>query len=501
MKPRLLSMPFEVLCAIVLLLDPISLIAASQTSRALRTFIDPTRHDFIQRLLALELLPESGGIVPLLRARDSAITPPMGSPEWRRNKYACSLCLKLRSHMWFDNHSILRLRLRKPQPGSPEATKLTTWESPEMRDPATRWKRAQRRAAEERERLAPERAAYHRYCTGADFPTSTLVKYNPLRINWDFDFGPADMHAEDAEKALCGTERHKRACNHCRYLRGDWSHPGLALGRPGAPIVKSRHVPFPHVFERHFPGFLDFLYERNPDPVLSPPKAYPRLFKHFNYNSNHRHDMWTQYTAYCGSCSQWQELAGFGYYASYMNEIPMVPLDRPKHQPPIPWPTCCNQCSQKEDRSAFTQRASGTAIQVANVALCAVTERLTYGWDGLLRHFEVHPLKPFRRTGESILSGLPSNPGTHQTPFRTLMFDESILPDLRIRLEKVRSFFRDGVPDRVRYEYVSNYFKLWIEDYELNEAVYLQMKKAVAMIKEQPGIVELYLSEREPYRL
>ncbi|KAK1835315.1 hypothetical protein QBC39DRAFT_430916 [Podospora conica] len=139
MKLRLLSMPFEVLCAIVLLLDPISLIAASQTSRALRTFINPTRHDFIQRLLALKLLPESGGIVPLLR----------------------------------------------------------------------------RRAAEERERLTLERAAYYRYCTRADFPTSTLVKYNPLRINWDFDFGPADIYAEDAEKALYGTERYKRAYNYC----------------------------------------------------------------------------------------------------------------------------------------------------------------------------------------------------------------------------------------------------------------------------------------------
>ncbi|KAK0754788.1 hypothetical protein B0T18DRAFT_399954 [Schizothecium vesticola] len=53
MKPPLLSMPVEVLCAIVVLLNPISLIAASQTSRALRTFIDPTRHNFIQRLLAL----------------------------------------------------------------------------------------------------------------------------------------------------------------------------------------------------------------------------------------------------------------------------------------------------------------------------------------------------------------------------------------------------------------------------------------------------------------
>jgi hypothetical protein len=499
MKSPLFSMPVEVLCAIVVLLDPISLIAASQTSRALRTFIEPTRHDFIQRLLALELLPESGGIVPLLRARDSAITPPMGSPEWRRNKYACSLCLKLRSHTWFDNHSILRLRLRKPPPGSPEATKLTTWEPFDVRDPATRWKRAQRRAAEEKERLVSERATYHRYCTGADFPTSTLVKYNPFRINWNFDFGPADKHAEDVEKALCGTERDKRACNHCRHQRGDWSHPGLALGRPDAPIVKSRQVPFPHLFERHFPGFLDFLYKLNPDPALSPPKTHARHFK--NYNLNHRHDMWTQYTAYCGSCLQWQEVAGFGYYTYYMKEVPMVPLDRPKHQPPIPWPTSCNQCSQKEDPSAFTQRASGAAIQVANAALDAVTDRLTCGWNCLFRDFGNYSLGRFHRAGKRIMSGLPSNPPTLETPAPTLILDESIIPDLRIRLEQLRSFFRDEVPDRIRDEYVSNFFKVWLEDYELNEAVYLQMKKATAMIKEQPGIVELYFSEREPYRL
>ncbi|KAK0752607.1 hypothetical protein B0T18DRAFT_405207 [Schizothecium vesticola] len=74
-KPPLLSIPVKVLCAIFVLLDSISIIATSQTSRALRTIIDPTRHDFVQRLLVLELLPEYGGIVPRFRSRDSSIAP------------------------------------------------------------------------------------------------------------------------------------------------------------------------------------------------------------------------------------------------------------------------------------------------------------------------------------------------------------------------------------------------------------------------------------------
>jgi len=125
-------MPVEVLYAIFVLLDHISIIAASQTSRALRTIIDPTRHDFVQRLLALELLPEYGGIAPRFRSRNSSVIPPTDNLKWRRIKYAYSLCLQLRSHMYFDNHSVLRLQLRKQPPGSREATKFTTWEPLEL---------------------------------------------------------------------------------------------------------------------------------------------------------------------------------------------------------------------------------------------------------------------------------------------------------------------------------------------------------------------------------
>lgn len=44
-------------------------------------------------------------------------------------------------------------------------------------------------------------------------------------------------------------------------------------------------------------------------------------------------------------------------------------------------------------------------------------------------------------------------------------------------------------------------FKMWLDDHRLNEAVYLQITKAITMMEGQPGLVEMYIAEREPYRL
>lgn len=151
--------------------------------------------------------------------------------------------------------SSLRLRLRKPPSGSREATKLTTWEPLELRDPATRHERARQRAGADKVRLAPERAAYHQYSTGVGFPPR-----DPFRRNFDFDFdyGPADKSADELEKELCGTERHKRACNPCRHARrleppGPCPRPSgrahrqepasLAPPRLGAPLSRPPRLP------------------------------------------------------------------------------------------------------------------------------------------------------------------------------------------------------------------------------------------------------------------
>ncbi|KAK3952972.1 hypothetical protein QBC32DRAFT_184242, partial [Pseudoneurospora amorphoporcata] len=121
------NVPLDILLVILGYVDPISLINLAQTCQVLRATIRPTRANLLQRLLALELIPEYGGIVPLIRSRTIQVSPPMSSKDWQSNKYACGGCLKLLPHTRFDNHNILRLDLRKPPSGSKEANRLADW--------------------------------------------------------------------------------------------------------------------------------------------------------------------------------------------------------------------------------------------------------------------------------------------------------------------------------------------------------------------------------------
>jgi len=126
------------------------------------------------------------------------------------------------------------------------------------------------------------------------------------------------------------------------------------------------------------------------------------------YNLDRRYETWTLYTASYGACTQWHELAGFGYYTWNPKDIPTAPpsLSQPKHQS-IPWPALCNQCSQREDPSAFSQRLARAAIQMANETLKAVEFRLAWGWNRLYCDFTDQQLKRFGRAGMPILHGLP----------------------------------------------------------------------------------------------
>jgi hypothetical protein len=95
------SLPTEILCAIIRLVDPIGLISLSQASCAFRALIQPSQNDFVQRLLALELDPALGGIVRF-RSRDNNLTPPWDDAEaWKAIRFACVGCMKLLPHTVF----------------------------------------------------------------------------------------------------------------------------------------------------------------------------------------------------------------------------------------------------------------------------------------------------------------------------------------------------------------------------------------------------------------
>jgi F-box-like len=118
--------PVEIISLILEFLTPGSLISVSQTCRYFRSIVAPEPFHFAQRLLVFELLPEFGGAIPILRFhRKSFIIPHLEDVEsWDAIRYACTGCLRIRHHRWFDNHSIFRLRMRKPYLNSPVANAL-----------------------------------------------------------------------------------------------------------------------------------------------------------------------------------------------------------------------------------------------------------------------------------------------------------------------------------------------------------------------------------------
>lgn len=128
LQTPILQCPSEILCPIVVSLDPISLINLSQTSRGFRHFIQPTKAHFLQHVLALELLPENNGrncVLPLFDDRSNSNT---NDQDWEGVRYACAGCLRLRSYMFFDPQAISKLGFKKPPPWSTEANRATDWE-------------------------------------------------------------------------------------------------------------------------------------------------------------------------------------------------------------------------------------------------------------------------------------------------------------------------------------------------------------------------------------
>src|ERR1051326_5609099 len=105
-------LPREIHEQIVTFLDPIGLISLSQTCGYFRTVIKPDRHHFVQRLLALELVPEYGGPIPNIMPAPpfsaTVIEPPLGDIQaWKFMRYACVGCLKLLPPARFANQCLL----------------------------------------------------------------------------------------------------------------------------------------------------------------------------------------------------------------------------------------------------------------------------------------------------------------------------------------------------------------------------------------------------------
>ncbi|KAK3998216.1 hypothetical protein QBC44DRAFT_386574 [Cladorrhinum sp. PSN332] len=180
-------LPPELLCLIIWHLDPIALIALSQTSKASRAIIKPTSHDFKKRLLALELLPNFCGLAPVHSPRGIYPSVLIELEEWRKLRHACCGCIKLPPHYMFDQRAMRKVTFRKPSPGSVEANRMlrTDWEPLSH---AARWRRIHDRGRAERINTEVERMQ----CATA----------------------------EEEERYMSGTSRQKRRCNECKFKQG-----------------------------------------------------------------------------------------------------------------------------------------------------------------------------------------------------------------------------------------------------------------------------------------
>ncbi|KEZ43484.1 hypothetical protein SAPIO_CDS4686 [Scedosporium apiospermum] len=101
-----LQLPTELQCSIISSLDPITLIAASQTCRRLRKLIDPQRVHFVERLLALETLDKYGAPVTSFRGQEPE--------EWWDSSWACTSCLCLLPTKLFTPPYIYNYQYNKP---------------------------------------------------------------------------------------------------------------------------------------------------------------------------------------------------------------------------------------------------------------------------------------------------------------------------------------------------------------------------------------------------
>lgn len=316
MASQLELLPVEILCDIVRILDPIGLLSLSQTSSRLRFIIKPNRSHVVQRLLALETLPEFGGSSYDFSPMLNEVMPAWNSPQWAKMQFACCGCLRLLPHTSFDQRYILGVPYRKPYPGSPSANMSTIWE-PSFRDKRRRRNRLQ------------------------DSPK---------------EFWGGGV----------GQKRNQRRCYECRFQEGKVNPKvngqNAMLGTPITPIFQSRHIQFPSLLDRWFPGLASVLQIEQPSCMMTKSSDYPKL----HYEKRH----WVMFMARCSGCERWQEIRALRSRTcghpllraycpgGYVDGIESLSNNTYIHRASCSTPgcqdidaSCCNDCFAKQYRS------------------------------------------------------------------------------------------------------------------------------------------------------
>ncbi|KAK8004555.1 hypothetical protein PG989_004274 [Apiospora arundinis] len=337
--------PIEIWCAIFRLLDPIGLIAASQSCQQFRQIIQPRRVHFVERLLALECQLEHGGPAQFHYPPSFERELAWEDESWTRMRWACTGCMRLLPDAAFDNHSLVRLGHRKPEPGTASSRVLTSWEPSAMDLLHRKWRAKNRdslRAQEKKTRKQYAIALTRNWGIPKDTqdPVQRLqalqdaglaefvhcgLEYfqcmDPEEEQATFDRAAAAIEAERT-----GLRRHLRRCNECRFQRGEMKvlrHlstlapriSGPNVGTDRVPIVRSRQVLLSSALDRWFPGWSTVLLraatgEAEANKNNRPPETGPTAHLH-NTHKLRQNLSWTLYMVRCPDCARWQELRAF----------------------------------------------------------------------------------------------------------------------------------------------------------------------------------------------
>ena len=402
----LCTLPPEIQCAIFRLLDPVGLISASQTCLRFRKLISPSRAHFVERLLVLECQEKDGGPTPVFTAHNGYLDPDWNSAEWNAMRWACSGCLRLLPHTSFDNHSLLRLRYRKPIPGSPAADLYTSWE------PTRKTLRKDRQKQQTLERRREEKRLRTKYGIAVsyswnrpkhlDVPGNQLIDFQEygmesfqkmtqaeyIGLNNDEWKRMMDQEARAVELEHCGSKRHLRRCIECRFQRGEFrSRTTVTGGTLKVPIVRSRKIRVGTVIDRYFPNISEILDSKR--PTNNRP-----LFR--VYRDDAHEELWTIYMIRCPGCARWKDNRAFRFGYNYPHDPPSVGGKTFYHGPKDrDWEEIttsvidilrCNNCYVKEvGRETLGKELVRWVKMLVTEEKRTVEHRLGFGWRPILQ--------------------------------------------------------------------------------------------------------------------
>ncbi|KAI5459517.1 hypothetical protein BGZ63DRAFT_489312 [Mariannaea sp. PMI_226] len=334
------QLPVELQCSIIKLLELDNFIAISQTNLHFRRLVNPQKRHFVERILVQECTPENGGFHPLFRSRDNLLSQEYSAEDWSKMRWACTSCMRLLHHQYFDNHMILKLRYRKPVPGSTIPGIFSTWE-PDLRISFSAVQK-QKEKLKTLNGLTEEMTLRRRYaicvntpptqltfattqdCRIPGFEGLTTAQFNEMPL--DVKQRLLDNSALEYELSRCGSKRHLRKCLECRYKIGQLKpRQDGSGGSFRVPMVASRSIYLRSALDRCFPRIDDYLKAKKPTFNVRPHPNGGFVFS--------RIQLWTMFMFRCPGCTAWKEVRelGKGMYPAWR---PLV-YDEKAQDPPI----------------------------------------------------------------------------------------------------------------------------------------------------------------------